>query len=180
MDALPADLTFLVGAENHIGQGDMVAELPDGTDKVVTSTDPTPGGSLTYEVTLDAKKKAGDGVVRTEIVADEVPGTTILETPVTVTKSERDDVKPTVTVKDGAEFTVGADGTYPKVSYKLYDAGKIDMVVLNGVEKDLTDNVWSDLNYVRPGVFGAKAGNNTLKVHDVAGNVTTVRFTLTS
>ncbi|ANC32188.1 S8 family serine peptidase [Isoptericola dokdonensis] len=180
MDALPADLTFLVGAENHIGQGDMVAELPDGTDKVVTSTDPTPGGSLTYEVTLDAKKKAGDGVVRTEIVADEVPGTTILETPVTVTKSERDDVKPTVTVKDGAEFTVGSDGTYSKVSYKLYDAGKVDMVVLNGVEKDLTDNVWSDLNYVRPGVFGAKAGNNTLKVHDVAGNVTTVRFTLTS
>lgn len=107
----------------------MVAELPDGTDKVVTSTAPEPGGSLTYEVTLSAKK-AGEGVVRTEIVADEVPGTTVLETPVTVTKSVKDNVKPTVTVKDGAEFTVGSDGTYSKVSYKLYDAGKVDKVVL--------------------------------------------------
>ncbi|PFG44760.1 PA domain-containing protein [Isoptericola jiangsuensis] len=174
----PNGQSFLVGAENHVGQGDMVAELPDGTDKVVTSTAPEPGGSLTYEVTLSAKK-AGEGVVRTEIVADEVPGTTVLETPVTVTKSVKDNVKPTVTVKDGAEFTVGSDGTYSKVSYKLYDAGKVDKVVLNGVEKDLTDNVWSDLNFVRPGVFGAKAGQNTLQVHDVAGNVTTVRFTLT-
>ncbi|WP_418275571.1 S8 family serine peptidase [Isoptericola jiangsuensis] len=174
----PSGQPFLVGAENHIGQGDMVAELPDGTDKVVTSTDPAPGGSLTYEVTLDARK-AGEGVVHTEIVADEVPGTTVLETPVTVTKSVADKTRPTVTVKPGSEFTVGSD-PYEKVSFKLYDAGKIDKVVLNGVEKDLTDNVWSDLNFVRRGVFGAVEGKNTLKVHDVAGNVTIVRFTLTS
>jgi hypothetical protein len=174
----PAGMDFLVGAENHIGQGDMVAELPDGTDKVVTSTEATPGGSLTYEVTLDPKK-AGDGIVRTEIEADEVPGTTILETPVTVTKAVRDRVKPTVTVKEGEEFTVGSD-PYSTVSFKLYDAGKIDKIVLNGVEKDLTDNTWSDLNFVRPGVFGAVEGRNVLKVHDVAGNVTTVRFRLTS
>ncbi|WP_277213639.1 S8 family serine peptidase [Isoptericola croceus] len=77
-------MDFLVGAENAAGEGDMVAELPDGNTQVVTSTEPTPGGSLTYDVTLKAKRP-GKGIVRTELVADEVPGTTIVETPVKVT-----------------------------------------------------------------------------------------------
>ncbi|MFV2144114.1 S8 family serine peptidase [Isoptericola sp. G70] len=77
-------MPFLVGAENAAGEGDMVAELPDGSTQVVTSTEPTPGGSLTYDVTLKAKRP-GKGVVHTELVADEVPGTTIVETPVKVT-----------------------------------------------------------------------------------------------
>ncbi len=64
------------------------------------------------------------------------------------------------------------------MSFKLQDEGKIDRLTLNGVEKDLTDNVWSDLNHVKPGVFGAVAGANTLVVYDVAGNATTVTFTL--
>jgi hypothetical protein len=46
--------------------------------------------------------------------------------------------------------------------------------------KDLTDNTWSDLNFVKPGSFGAVAGDNTLVVFDVAGNATTVRFVLDS
>ncbi|WP_402469724.1 S8 family serine peptidase [Isoptericola aurantiacus] len=77
-------MDFLVGAENAAGTGDMVDELPDGNTQVVTSTDPTPGGSLTYDVTLKAKRP-GKGIVHTELVADEVPGTTIVETPVKVT-----------------------------------------------------------------------------------------------
>lgn len=85
---------------------------------------------------------------------------------------------PTVTVKEGAEFTVGADGVYSKVSFKLNDGGKINRLTLNGVEKDLTDNIWSDLNFVAPGEFGAKEGENTLVVYDVAGNATTTKFTL--
>jgi hypothetical protein len=89
-----------------------------------------------------------------------------------------DSTAPTVTVKDGASFTVGSDGVYEKVSFKLYDAGKIDKAVLNGVTKDLNNNAWSDVNGVRPGVFGAVRGENTLVVHDVAGNATTVTFTL--
>lgn len=89
-----------------------------------------------------------------------------------------DDTAPTVTVKDGAAFTVAAPGGYELVSFKLEDAGKIDRVVLNGTVKDLTDNVWSDLNGVRPGVFGAVLGENTLVVYDVSGNATTVTFTL--
>ncbi|GAA1725003.1 S8 family serine peptidase [Isoptericola hypogeus] len=82
--AAPGAQPFLVGAENSAGAGDMVAELPDGTDKVVTSTDPQPGGTLTYDVTLKGRLP-GKGVVHTEVVADEVPGTTIVETPVRVT-----------------------------------------------------------------------------------------------
>ncbi|WP_402461518.1 alpha-L-arabinofuranosidase C-terminal domain-containing protein [Isoptericola aurantiacus] len=89
-----------------------------------------------------------------------------------------DTTAPTATVKSGQKFTVGADGTYSLVSFKLHDEGKIDKVVLNGTEKNLSDNVWSDLNFVKPGVFGGVEGENTLVVHDVAGNTATVEFTL--
>ncbi|MET0297610.1 MAG: CocE/NonD family hydrolase [Microbacterium sp.] len=89
-----------------------------------------------------------------------------------------DSVAPTVTVKTGTGETIGTGGTYSRVSFKLYDAGKIDRLTLNGVAKDLTDNTWSDLNLVRPGVFGGTSGTNTLVVYDVAGNATTVTFTL--
>ena len=84
----PAGMAFLVGAENAAGAGDMVSELPDGTDKVVTSTDPTPGGTLTYDVTLRGTRP-GKGVVHTELVADEVPGVTVVETPVKVTPPKK-------------------------------------------------------------------------------------------
>ncbi len=88
---------------------------------------------------------------------------------------------PTVTVKDGAADTVAVNakkGMYRRVSFKLHDAGKVDRVSLNGTVKDLTDNTWSDLNGVEIGRFGAVKGKNTLVVSDVAGNTTTVTFTL--
>ncbi|TIC80689.1 hypothetical protein E8D34_18750 [Nocardioides sp. GY 10113] len=88
-------------------------------------------------------------------------------------------------------FTFVVDGTAPTVtdkgaagavaqskSFKLYDANKIDKVVINGVTKDLTDNNWSDVNDIRPGRFGAVEGANTLVAYDVAGNATTVAFVL--
>ncbi|MET0716348.1 MAG: alpha/beta hydrolase domain-containing protein, partial [Mycetocola sp.] len=89
-----------------------------------------------------------------------------------------DSTKPTVTVKDGSTFTVGANGVFDIVSFKLFDAGKIDKVTLNGQVKDLTNNAWSDVNFVKPAVFGAVRGANTLVVYDVAGNSTSVTFTL--
>jgi hypothetical protein len=90
----------------------------------------------------------------------------------------KDVTPPTVTVKKGKGFTTGSADAYSKVSFKLYDEGLIDRLYVNGVLKDLTDNTWSDLNYVKPGVFGAVAGANTLEVLDVAGNRTTVPFFL--
>jgi len=89
-----------------------------------------------------------------------------------------DTTAPTVTVKEGAAFTQGTAEAYDKVSFKLFDEGKIDRAVINGVVKDLVDNTWSDVNFVAPGVFGAVSGENTLVVSDVAGNSTTVTFTL--
>ncbi|MEV0136013.1 LamG-like jellyroll fold domain-containing protein [Dactylosporangium sp. NPDC050688] len=91
------------------------------------------------------------------------------------TQEGADTTAPTVTVKPESK---GKDGVYSEVSYKLFDQGKIDKAVLNGVEKDLVNDVWSDLNSITPGRFGAVEGSNTLQVYDVAGNVTTVSFTL--
>ena len=86
-----------------------------------------------------------------------------------------DNKAPVVTVKPES---IGSDGLFRNVSFKLNDGGKVDKVVLNGVTKDLSNNVWSDLNGVKPGTFGAVEGQNTLEVYDVAGNVTIVVFTL--
>lgn len=86
-----------------------------------------------------------------------------------------DDVDPEVTIKNDATL---CEGGFSEVSFKLFDEGKIDKVIINGVEKDLTDNKWSDVNFVKPGVFGAVAGDNTMVVYDVAGNTTTVEFFL--
>ncbi|MEU4014494.1 endo-beta-N-acetylglucosaminidase H [Microbacterium sp. NPDC028030] len=91
----------------------------------------------------------------------------------------RDTTPPTVTVKDGARFTKGGkDGVYQRVSFALHDEGKIDRLYVNGVLKDLADDRWSDLNFVKPGAFGAVRGSNTLQVVDVAGNTTEVSFIL--
>lgn len=89
-----------------------------------------------------------------------------------------DATAPTLSVKEGDEFTAGADRVYDLVSFKLYDLGAIDRVSVNGTVKDLADNAWSDVNFVKPGVFGAVQGENTLIAYDVAGNATTLVFTL--
>lgn len=89
-----------------------------------------------------------------------------------------DTTAPKATVKNGVTYTVGADGVYDLVSFKLSDAGKIDKVTLNGKVKDLTNNTWSDVNFIKPGTFGAVQGANTLVVFDVAGNTQTITFTL--
>ena len=92
---------------------------------------------------------------------------------------DADTTGPEVSVKEGAEFTVGADGIYSRVSFKLHDVdGLVDRLTLNGVEKDLTDDAWSDLNGVVPGAFGGVEGTNTLVVSDDSGNATTVTFVL--
>lgn len=89
-----------------------------------------------------------------------------------------DTTPPTATIKDGDSFTVKTGETYDRISFKLHDAGKIDKVVLNGKTKDLSDNVWSDVNFLTPPTFGAVKGENTLVVFDVAGNTQTYTFTL--
>lgn len=89
-----------------------------------------------------------------------------------------DATAPKATIKDGAAYTVANGSGYDLVSFKLSDAGKIDKVTLNGKVKDLTNNAWSDVNFVKPGTFGGVKGENTLVVYDVAGNTSTYTFFL--
>ena len=102
----------------------------------------------------------------------------LLATPVAVanaTEPDPDTTAPTITLKPE---TVLSNGRATSASYKLYDAGKVDKVVVNGVVKDLSNNVWSDLNSVKPGKYGAVEGSNTLVAFDTLGNCTTFTFTL--
>ncbi len=74
--------------------------------------------------------------------------------------------------------SVGSGNVFSKVSFKLFDSQMIDKVTINGVNKELSNNSYSDVNNVVPGVFGAVVGNNTLVVYDVAGNTTSYDFIL--
>lgn len=94
-----------------------------------------------------------------------------------------DNEKPVITVKKdlpGAEQTIGniENAIYKLVSFKLKDNQLVDYVEINGIKKDLTNNMWSDVNGVKPGVFGAVEGKNTIVVYDKAGNNTSYEFTL--
>jgi hypothetical protein len=87
--ALPADpggQDFLVGVENENGSGGQ--QLPGGvlptTDLVVTSTDPSPGGTLTYTVTARGVGH-GTGVLTTQMDATGVLGTTVVRSEVAIT-----------------------------------------------------------------------------------------------
>jgi hypothetical protein len=81
----PFGQPFLVGAENKLGTGG--GQLPSGTpptqDLVVTSTDPVPGGSVTYTVTVRGVLR-GTGTVTTSMDTPLVPGTTVVTSTVTV------------------------------------------------------------------------------------------------
>jgi hypothetical protein len=84
LPANPNGQPLLVGAENETGQGAMVATLPTG-DLRVTSTDPVPGDTVTYTLVVRGDAR-GPGQVTTEMNASGVPGTTIVKTPVQVTR----------------------------------------------------------------------------------------------
>ncbi len=165
-------LELKVDATDDRGLARIVANVyRDGT--LVKSTQTAVGGAAA--ATHAASVTLPDGTYTARYNAHDLAGNVAQTKTFDVTI---DATAPTVTVKDGASFTARDGDDYSLVSFKLRDAGKIDKAVLNGVTKDLTDNAWSDVNFVKPGVFGAVPGANTLVVHDVAGNTTTVEFTL--
>ncbi|GAA1919864.1 hypothetical protein GCM10009775_10580 [Microbacterium aoyamense] len=165
-------LNLQVDATDDRGLDRIVANIyKDG--KLVKSTQ-TAGDGATA-ATHTASVSLPDGAYTVKYNASDLAGN-VAQTGTFAFAIDR--TAPTVTVKDGATYTNGANGVYGLVSFKLSDAGKIDKVVLNGKVKDLTNSQWSDLNYVKPGVFGAVEGVNTLVAYDVAGNTTTVTFTL--
>jgi subtilisin family serine protease len=90
LPANPGGQPFIVGAENEDGSGGQ--QLPAGTlpttDLVVTSTEPSPGGSVSYTVTAKGQAQ-GTGVLTTEMEASTVLGTTIATSEVTITRRGR-------------------------------------------------------------------------------------------
>lgn len=84
----PNGQDFLVGAENDAGDGAMSATLPTLNDLQnyrVTSTDPAPGASVSYTVRVRGTQQ-GAGVVRTELDSVDLPGTTIVDTTVQISR----------------------------------------------------------------------------------------------
>ncbi|MDR7187126.1 hypothetical protein J2X85_004196 [Microbacterium trichothecenolyticum] len=167
-----SSLSVQVDATDNHGLSRVVANIyKNGT--LVKSTQTAANGAKSASHT--AKVTLPEGTYQIRYNSQDLAGHVSATREHTVTI---DTTAPAATVKAGATETVGAKGTYSLVSFKLHDAGKVDKVTLNGVVKDLTNNVWSDVNFVKPGVFGAVAGANTLIVHDVAGNATSIQFTL--
>ncbi len=76
----PNGQAFLVGAEMRSATATCEPSLPGGGDLVVTSSDPTPGGSTSYTVFVQGSK-AGDGLVTTSMTATSVPGVTVVHVP---------------------------------------------------------------------------------------------------
>ncbi|WP_216648725.1 hypothetical protein [Agromyces agglutinans] len=165
-------LSVQVDATDNYGLQRIVANVYQGST-LVKSTQTAAGGATGATHAATVTLPDGDYTVRynAEDLAGNIAKTGTFAFTIDATA-------PTVTVKSGANETVGADGAYSLVSFKLHDAGKIDKLTLNGVVKDLVNNAWSDLNFVKPGSFGGVVGENTLVVSDVAGNATTLTFTL--
>jgi subtilisin family serine protease len=84
LPAAPAGQDLLYGAENEVGDGEMVAGAPT-EDQVITSTDPAPGDSIAYSVRVRGDKR-GLGSVTTRMTASGVPGTTIERDTIRVTR----------------------------------------------------------------------------------------------
>ncbi|WP_205789250.1 Ig-like domain-containing protein [Microbacterium sp. CPCC 204701] len=166
-------LNVRVDATDDRGLRRIVANIYDKSNKLVRSTQSAADGAT--RASHSATVALPDGNYTVKYNAQDLAGNISKTFTAAFTI---DTTAPAVTVKNGKAFTVGADGAYDLVSFKLHDTGKIDKLTLNGVVKDLSDNAWSDLNFVRPGLFGAVAGENSLLVYDVAGNVQTVTFTL--
>lgn len=163
------DVALRVDATDVGGLERIVANVYQG-DTLVQSTQSALEGaeSGTHEATVALP--SGDYTVRynAQDLAGNISQTGTFAFSVDVTAPE-------ATVKPES---VATGDTYDTVSYKLYDAVGIDRVEINGVPKDLTNNPWSDVNGLAPGVFGAVQGENTMVVYDVVGNSATYTFTL--
>ncbi len=131
----------------------------------VVDTEQNPGWKYNREHT-SASKEYTDNAEEDVIFEDETGN----EVVVSVHIANIDKTAPAVTVKDSS---IGEKNHYGKLDLKLYDASGIDYVVVNGEKRELTNNVWSDLN--DDGV-NYKEGENTVEVYDVAGNKTVYTF----
>jgi hypothetical protein len=163
----------VIEATDNVGLAKIVANVYNAAGVLVTSTQSAADGAASASHT--ASIALPDGAYTLRYNAHDVAGNVSQTHTFAFTL---DTTKPTATIKQGAPYTVATGDTYDVISFKLFDAQKIDRVVLNGKVKDLTDNQWSDVNFIAPPTFGAVQGENTLVVFDVAGNEQIYTFTL--
>lgn len=165
-------LSVQVDATDNKGLQRIVANIyKDG--KLVTSTQSAQNGAASG--THTATVTLPDGAYTVKYNAQDLAGNISQTSSFAFTI---DATAPKATIKDGAAYSVANGAGYDLISFKLSDAGKIDKVTLNGKVKDLTNNAWSDVNFIKPGTFGGVKGENTLVVYDVAGNTSTYTFIL--
>jgi hypothetical protein len=83
----PAGQDLLVGAENSNGSGGdtLGRNVAPTSDLRVTSSEPEPGGEVSYDVFVRGER-VGEGVVTTEMDSPDLLGTTIVRSTVTVTR----------------------------------------------------------------------------------------------
>lgn len=163
----------VIDASDNVGLAKVVANVYNADGVLVKSTQSSAEGAASASHTPSIALP--DGAYTLRYNAHDLAGNVSQ----TFTFAFRlDSTKPTATIKQGAPYTVATGDTFDVISFKLFDAQKIDRVVLNGKVKDLTDNTWSDVNFIAPPTFGAVQGENTLVVFDVAGNAQTYTFTL--
>ncbi|MGZ0712714.1 carbohydrate-binding protein (plasmid) [Coraliomargarita sp. W4R53] len=167
------ELSVQVDAADNAGLNRVVANIyKDGV--LVKSTQSAADGAT--EFSHQATVALVDGSYSMKYNASDLAGNISTTSVVSFTI---DATAPTVTVKTGDAFTIGdALAGFEKVSFKLFDAGLVDRVEINGTVKDLNDAKWSDVNGIVPGTFGAVLGENEMVVFDVAGNATELTFTL--
>lgn len=168
------EVSLSVVATDDVGLSKIVADIYDG-ETLIESTETAVAGAASGSHSATVQLLEGSHTIRYR--AEDLAGNV---SPIGSFTVSVDTTAPTATIKPEASFTVGSNGSYSLVSYKLHDAGQIDKITINGIVKDLTNNAWSDINFVKPGTFGAVAGENTLVVYDVAGNSETMLFTLAS
>ena len=169
---------------NNAGSVNVVASDNGGLKKISFTVDGTSkyavlnvAGNTTTAATLTktiGSLGLADGTYTVKAAAEDLNGNFAVPKTLTIII---DNVAPTVTIKPESVGSIPSN-TFKNVSFKLFDANKIDRLTLNGAEKNLTDGIWSDLNGVTVGSFGAVEGSNTLVVYDVAGNATTYSFTI--
>lgn len=166
--------SFVITATDNKGLKKIVGNIYDATNKLARSTQSAVSGtSATHTVSL-ANLAEGEYKLRYNALdtADNLA----------ITKEfafRVDTTAPKVTVKKEMSTSYGQD-MYAKVSYKLFDSHKVASYTINGKPVPLSPNTWSDANNFAPNAMNARIGRNTLVVSDVAGNETTVTFTLVS
>ena len=165
-------LEIQVDATDNRGLARIVANIYRGS-KLVKSTQTTVKGAAAASHKATVTLPSGTYSIRYN-ATDEAGNTSKTK----VQKVTVDVTRPTATVKSGGKYTAKTGQAYRVVSFKLYDAGKVDKVAINGKIKNLRDSVRSDVNFLKPGTLGAKKGKNTLVVFDVAGNSKSYSFTL--